>query len=141
MTHFKEFQLFKIILDFIRFAKELEFQIKTGYTLTDSRILACFTKKELPQQGIFTYEGTVFSWRIHGLGITYHFNNRRFHYNMNAPNAGSVTFHAQTLNDFITDFQQKVDFKPEETEILLQHLCHRMLLQKIWQGYEVYSLA
>ena len=141
MTHFKEFQLFKVILQFVQFAKELEFHIKIEYPLTDENILGCFTKKELPLQGTFSYEGNDCSWRIHGLGITYHYKNFRFHYDMNAQNGCRVTFHSQSLNDFIKDFNKEVDFMPEETELLLRNLWHRMLLQKIWQEYDVYSLV
>lgn len=143
MTHFKEFQLFKVILQFVQFAKELEFHIKMEYPLSEGYILACFTKKELPNQGNFTYEGNDFFWRIHGMGITYHYKNFRFHYDMNSYGGGGgrVTFHCLTLNDFIKDNNKEVSFAPEETEILLRNLRDRMLIQQIIPEYEVYSLV
>lgn len=141
MTHFKEFQLFEAVLQFVRFAKELEFYIKTEYSLTEENILRCLTKKELPHQGVFFHKGDEYTWRIHGIGITYHCKEFRFHYNMNSEIGCRVTFHSQTVNDFIRDFKLEVDFKPEETEELLRKLWNRMLLQKIWKDYEVYSLV
>lgn len=141
MMHSKMLQLYKVILQFVCFAKELEFHIKMAYPLTEDNIVRGFVKKELPQQGAIVHQEKKYSWRIHGDGITFQSIDFHFHYNKFPVNRVGVTFTSKSINEFIGYFNIHVAFKPEETDVLLQQLTDKMLLQKIWQGYEVYSLA
>jgi hypothetical protein len=140
MMHLKELQLYRIVLQFVCFAKELEFHIKMEYSLTEENIVRCFVKKELPQQGIVIHNEKSYSWRFHGDGITFQCLDFRFHYNKFPVNRIGVTFTATSIIEFMSHFDIAVDFKPEETGLLLQHLCGRKFLEKVWPDNEVYAL-
>jgi len=143
MTHSKARQLYRLILEYVCFAKMLEFYIKTEYSLTVDSILEGFTKKELPQRGRLVYRGQTYDWRLHGLGITFERKGFRFHYNM-APAYGiGVSFHAVSLFDFIEHSNNNIDWEtnPDELDVLLEYLAERRLVRKLWEGYGVYGLT
>lgn len=141
MTHSKAQQLYRLILEYVCFAKMLEFHIKIEYLLTVDSMLEAFTKKEMPQRGSLVYRGQTYDWRLHGLGVTFEWQRFRFHYNI-APTYGiGVSFHAVSLLDFIKHSNIDWETSTEELDGLLEHLAERRLVRRLWEGYGVYGLT
>ena len=141
MHNSNEFQLYRVLLQLVAFAKELEFHIKMQYPLNEANISRAFVKKELPQKGELIHDGIPYAWHIHGNGISYHAEHLYFHYDKFPVNPLGITFHSKAVNDFIRQRNIVVGFKPEETDNLLQHLYARLILYKPMEEYALYALV
>lgn len=139
--HSEAHQLYKIILKYVCFAKELEFYLRIEYSLLEANISRCFVEKKVPETGSIVHEGVPYSWHFHGNGITWQSEALRFHYNTFPKNAFNVAFTSSDIKSFIIG--KKIDFStnPLELDALLAELAAHHLLIRLFPEYEVYTLA
>jgi hypothetical protein len=61
MMHTKLFEIYAILLRYVSFAKELEFQLKIKFRCTEDSIFKEFTAKNIPQSGMFDFNDNLYS--------------------------------------------------------------------------------